>query len=945
MHPGAVWKRVDFQIHTPRDPQWSGSPHLPGGTEETEAAREAWADGFVAKCIQLKLDAVAITDHHDFCFVEYVQRACERLPKEIVPPWVLPGVEVTCRDAVQCLILFDTDSEPELWHRLFGGHLQNTDVPDGKTATNPQAMECGRDIESFIESVTADAALRGRSIILPHASNENAHKSIMRKGFAPRFRDLPFDGVYSDKPFQSLDHGIKQKIYGHIKEWGTRRRGIIPTGDNRHQDFKRLGAHECWIRLGEPTSESVRQAVLADDARMAYEPPALPTQRILQLNVNSTLTGENFCLSFNDGFTALIGGRGSGKSAILEYLRFGLGRSATDTDGDEGLRSRDQQMISETLQHGSVSVVLERDGIVETWTRGGQQREISVVVEDGARTTLTLDAAQQRFRARGFYQKQLSTLVSDQTHTAEQITGIAAAEYIDRRRLVDRDIAAAKREIKAAFQRLVEFWVADAEHKQSVASIADLRRRIESVKTRIGDAGVSPEHQMLLEAAPGYKQLPGLAEEATRSVADDIALVEKQLLELSSLKTTQWTEPAKQFRELEAVIDATETARSKVEGAARSAIDALQEMSKQHIAVFSDLAHKRERFDMLHAEAVAQQVNAKALLDEANHLNDELQVATAGERKSLARLEALKGAPEEFAQARDTLANKVEELRAVLTEAAAQVQAMSEGSLRAAVRREETPKQYLNALLAICDRNRIRDVQMKCEDRARQLVSDELDETWESVTTDLLTVYKHKVQTRAHAADRGSPIGKLIERSLLGQVTPQQLRTLYDSINDDEIVKMLVAVREDFISFEYRDGKNYIPFAQASPGQQASALLHLLLNQEAGTLLIDQPEDDLDNRVIVKLAALIQKTKRKRQLVFATHNPNFVVNGDADKIVVLNSGSGDSARPEPVQPRVSVDVDGAIETLSVRSAITETMEGGQAAFELRSRKYSFPAPS
>jgi chromosome segregation protein len=130
-----------------------------------------------------------------------------------------------------------------------------------------------------------------------------------------------------------------------------------------------------------------------------------------------------------------------------------------------------------------------------------------------------------------------------------------------------------------------------------------------------------------------------------------------------------------------------------------------------------------------------------------------------------------------------------------------------------------------------------------------------------------------------------------------------------------------------------------MPFEQASPGQQASALLELLLRQSAGTLIIDQPEDDLDNRVIMNIVNLIRTSKSGRQLLFATHNPNIVVNGDADKVIALKAGKNMPGR-EP-DPRVQIDVDGAIETPDVRYAITHVMEGGQEAFDLRSRKYNF----
>lgn len=315
-HPGAVWRKCDLQVHTPRDPQWSGSANLAGGTPELEAARDAWADGFVAQCLSNGIGAIAITDHHDLCFIEYVARAIERVPNGGDALWLFPGMEVTCRDAVQCLVIFDRGCPDATLRRLFG-HLPNIPDPERNAATNPQASQSGKDVEAFLAGVQDDGEMQPRSIVLPHASNDGAHKSMLRQGFAPRFSTVPFDGIYTDKAFERLDDSAKRKIYGEVKEWGARRRGIIPTGDNRSANFQRLGAHECWIRLGEPTAEAIRQAVLADEARITYSRPALPSHRILELRVSSSLTGADFAVTFNDGFTALIGGRGAGKSGLL----------------------------------------------------------------------------------------------------------------------------------------------------------------------------------------------------------------------------------------------------------------------------------------------------------------------------------------------------------------------------------------------------------------------------------------------------------------------------------------------------------------------------------------------------------------------------------------------------------------------------------------------------
>ena len=79
LHPGATWRKCDFQIHTPRDPNWGTTAHLAGGTHELEAARQHWADEFIRVCVERGLAAIAVTDHHDFCFVEYVQRAADKI--------------------------------------------------------------------------------------------------------------------------------------------------------------------------------------------------------------------------------------------------------------------------------------------------------------------------------------------------------------------------------------------------------------------------------------------------------------------------------------------------------------------------------------------------------------------------------------------------------------------------------------------------------------------------------------------------------------------------------------------------------------------------------------------------------------------------------------------------------------------------------------------------
>lgn len=136
--------------------------------------------------------------------------------------------------------------------------------------------------------------------------------------------------------------------------------------------------------------------------------------------------------------------------------------------------------------------------------------------------------------------------------------------------------------------------------------------------------------------------------------------------------------------------------------------------------------------------------------------------------------------------------------------------------------------------------------------------------------------------------------------------------------------------------FEYQTKEDvFIDFASASAGQQATALLRVLLAQPGPPLVIDQPEDDLDSEVVQNIVEEIWGAKHRRQLVFASHNPNLVVNGDAELVVHCDY------RVRGEQSRGEVAAQGAIDLPMIREAITRVMEGGEKAFKLRKEKYGF----
>ncbi len=129
------------------------------------------------------------------------------------------------------------------------------------------------------------------------------------------------------------------------------------------------------------------------------------------------------------------------------------------------------------------------------------------------------------------------------------------------------------------------------------------------------------------------------------------------------------------------------------------------------------------------------------------------------------------------------------------------------------------------------------------------------------------------------------------------------------------------------------DDGGYRPLADLSGGQRVSVLLSLLLKtNDHRPLVIDQPEDELDNRFLFNtVLPVLKELKGQRQIIVATHNANIVVNGDADIVIQL----------EATASRGWIASTGTIEEPAVRDAIVRTVDGGDEAFRLRRLKYGF----
>jgi len=167
-------------------------------------------------------------------------------------------------------------------------------------------------------------------------------------------------------------------------------------------------------------------------------------------------------------------------------------------------------------------------------------------------------------------------------------------------------------------------------------------------------------------------------------------------------------------------------------------------------------------------------------------------------------------------------------------------------------------------------------------------------------------------------------------------ITELELKRIANKLTPEKFMILVLYKMQEKTVFKYCiPGGAEIEFEQASAGQQATALLRALLLEEGPPLIIDQPEDDLDNEVIKNIAELLWEAKRKRQIVASSHNANLVVIGDAD--LVVHFGYENSAN----QSVGEIKNQGAIDVSSIKEAVKVIMEGGNEAFKFRLDKYGF----
>jgi DNA repair exonuclease SbcCD ATPase subunit len=601
---------------------------------------------------------------------------------------------------------------------------------------------------------------------------------------------------------------------------------------------------------------------------------------------------ENVVIPFSAQLTCIIGARGTCKSTVVESIRFAFNsdeRRVADLVQPEG-------MITKTLGSGSIRCTLDvvDDGISCEYVIDREIGSEPRVSRDDVRDSLAQDVLHDiEIYSQGSLQQiasanrpELRLQLIDRPHRVEILRLFREIE-----RLVSelKGVGIQLRTTRIDLERK-KFEIKDIEQLRAELGRA-LENRPELPPTLEEQHATFMRRQRLIE-------LLGEIQHLQRKIVGDTAVVLRNIDALEQLRTVandlslpEVGEAVALLDELHARIGAVQTIQANV-----AAIPVA--------AVASRLSSEFEAAN----EAYYQQRQQQQTVTEFLKREDAV-------RRRVAELEKVEREVNQLSRAYQQLQGRRNDARATISRLRDQVfefRVQEVNKINAefgdvvllTVRRGAHSKPYIERLSNLLAGSRTR--------------------SQDEIAQELATAFPPSELLQVVEDGDAQRVANLLQRDL-GQMN----RVLTFLRDHPELYELEGQLFEDSLEITMFDRGVPKSVEHLSEGQRATALLPLILRDGSCPLLIDQPEDDLDNSFIFQvLVKNVIRLKSSRQLVFVTHNANIPVLGDAEQMVVMHMDRPDKAAPP------------LLGSLDDRKAdILDLLEGGKEAFENREQRY------
>lgn len=937
MDQGNHYKKCDLQVHSPRDRNWKGSNCA------TVDERETYSKSFVKECRTAGINAVAITDHHDMVFFEYIKAAAKTELDEKGNPIpddqqlvVFPGIELTFHQPpMQGLLILDANFPEALFPTVLGSlSLAQAPKEESKTSqTFAIPSDTINSINDIYKKLDGTDGVKGRYIFLPHVK-EGGHKTLMREGFHEAYAKMPSVGGYVDGRFEGGGVGYLKILNGEVDAWGFKSIAVIQTSDYRADKSLTELDTATWIKWREPTAEALRQACLAKESRISHVEPELPNIFIEKIDVTNSSFLSKFDLDLNPQLNSIIGGRGTGKSTILEYLRWAL-CDQTEGFGKEDLQSdllkRRNTLIDKTLNEvdGEVRIFFLVNGTRHIVKRNPKSEDVLLKIGADDFESVRPSQIQDLLPIQAYSQKQLSSISVRSDELKRFIEQPISKEIED----IDLKISDALAEVKSAYQKLAKSKELYTDLKKNEIEIGSFKSQIE--KLRGGLKGISEEDKKILDRAKHYVNEKNRFDEVSleySSIQDSVRPL-KELLEKYKNKAID----SSGVFENEEILKGLNESRNKFLDEALKKVQELEQLHFDSIARYDELRASwleiRNAFELKYKKAKEKSTSSQSTLTAIKELEqkiDKLELVIRQKRSLLSEVDmtdqAFNNLYKNYIDLQMTKIDRLKDSTKIFTQ-------LSDGLIKADFTKTIDVEKMcveINSVFSAYSLN----INKSRTEKLAELVS--------SSSTPLVkwnqVVYELKALSEFNSVPDVQD--ELPHTPILDSTgfSPANRRKISAALTSEGLLR-LASIKLDFLPKFFYQTQNEmgdeIPFEEASAGQQATALLNVLFNQDGFPLIIDQPEDDIDNRAIEQIITNLWGAKKKRQIIISSHNANLVVNGDSELVICCDYNETSE------QTKGHIKYEGSIDKQEIRNEITSIMEGGERAFKLRKEKYGF----
>ncbi len=948
---GAIWRKWDFHIHTPYSILNNNYGFNPFEMDESmlESAFDEFVTTLFTKAIDNNIAAIGITDYfmlegykrikHKYLASPEKMQQCfpdEELRNRVLNIYIFPNIELRLdtfvgkgSKSVNYHVIFSDDvSESDIEENFLNQLEFKHDAGGKRPLTLSNIRELGKVIKSNNGNPGSELLVGLENVTVSY----DRILDVLQKN--PSFEGkyliaIPVDEDLSQIPWAGRDYQTRHNLYKQsnvflsandrtakwalakgreeqqIREFGS----IKPCiwGSDAHEYSKMFcpdANKHCWIKA-EPTFEGLMQIVYEPEARVRIQPNQPGEKDSHQIIDSITFIDDNFQLEpvvFNESLTCIIGGKSTGKSLLLRQLAYTIDSQYVTEQERTALSSRTSFAVKS-------ATVKWRDG-----TTGGRK----IVYIPQTYLNKTIDNPEESTAINQIIE---GVLLQEPDIKAAHSVLVETTERMKKRTQADIQM------LISELQKL-RSTEEDIKREGTTDTYLTTIKTLESERTELAEkVNVSQEDIDRF----------GELEKLIQGLSTTISVLSTEMKKLSEIPYPEIVIPRyfqstdgisiehafdEDFPQSSGTLYALiKIINDKIVTDWNTSISAIKDKIMEEIE-----DHKKEL-----AQYKLEYDNLKSRVDQSEQLQKlTARIADEGTKLQEAKVREAQ---------RDSIREKICELRKTILASQIEYNSAYE-EYGKVVRTTGTKKnttlifdvkviwkreQFMSILSDMFNNRNFAPFRYKYNFDLSELKDNDygfdlLDNIWKAI-------------------DESQSYGGLSIKA--GYTFEKTLQQLFDNWYN--------------IHYIVKSGNDTIE--EMSPGKKALVLLELLISLEESKcpILIDQPEDDLDNRSIYDdLVQFIRRRKQERQIIIVTHNANIVLGADAEEIIIANQDGKDTENAQKrfeyrsgaiENDEVPVDISGKnlpgiLNQKGLQTQICDILEGGKVAFQLRRNKYA-----